>query len=248
MSDSSSPVLHLVHLEIDATSVLSDELTQRLGRACDEVEDASTPAVLLLHLRGAATLPVEASWPGPVNLDVIGRWEKAMRRFERLEGVSLACIDNACTAGMLDLLLAVDRRIAVPGASIRMHSRGEAAWPSMAMRRMSTRMGIDAARTVFLFETQLGCARMAQLGVVDQVSEDAQGAIGAWLASLAEVDLQALPGRRLLLLEGAAHSYEQAVGQHLAACDMELRRRQRRLAAQATAEHPHGTCMPMASA
>ncbi|WP_045767303.1 enoyl-CoA-hydratase DpgB [Xanthomonas albilineans] len=246
MKHLSNPALHVVHLDIDATSMLSEALIQRISLACDEVEDTAMPAVLLLHLRGTATLPADVSWPGLVSLDVVGRWEKAMRRFERLEGLSLACIENACTAGMLDVLLAVDRSIAMPGASIHMHS-GEAAWPSMAMRRMSTHLGIGAARAVFLFETQLDCARMAQLGVVDQVSDDPQGLISTWLASLAGVDMQVLPSRRLLLLEGAAHSYEQAVGQHLAACDMELRRRQRRVAQQTPAEHAQDTCVRMAS-
>ncbi|AKK67741.1 enoyl-CoA-hydratase DpgB [Xanthomonas translucens] len=247
MSDPSSPVLHLVHLDIDAASALNDEQIQRLTDACDEVEDAATPAILILHLRGTAKPPAAACWPGAVSLDLVNRWEKAMRRFERLDGLSLAWIENACSAGMLDLLLAVDQRIAAPTASICVHS-GEAAWPSMAMRRMSTRLGMGAARAVFLFQTQLCCARMAQLGVVDQVSDDGQGAIVAWLASLAGVDVQVLPSRRLLLLEGAAHSYEQAVGQHLAACDVELRRRQLRALQHAAAECGHDAPAQMVSA
>ncbi|AUJ12667.1 enoyl-CoA hydratase [Xanthomonas oryzae pv. oryzae] len=235
MSDPANPELHLVHLKIDAASALSDDQIQRLTRACDAVEDASAPAVLILHLRGTTAPSAAARWPGTVSLDLVGRWEKAMRRFERLQGLSLAWIEDTCSAGMLDLLLATDQRIATPTASICMHS-GEAAWPGMAMRRMSTRLGMGAARAVFLFEMQLSSARMAQLGVVDQLSDDVQGAIAAWLATLADVDVQVLPSRRLLLLEGAAHSYEQALGQHLAACDVELRRRQLHALQHARAE------------
>ncbi|WP_022973004.1 enoyl-CoA-hydratase DpgB [Xanthomonas maliensis] len=226
MNTSSRPTLQLVHLHLDAASMMSDDLVQRLHAACDEVEDAVSPAVLILHLRGASMPLPGAVWPGPIHLDLVGRWEKAMRRFERLDGMSLAWIEDTCSAGMLDLLLAVDYRIAAPSASICMQS-SEGAWPSMAMRRMSTRVGIAQARSLFLFEARLAAARMAQLGVVDQLSDDPQEAIAEWQAALADIDVQMLPSRRLLLLESAAHSYEQAVGQHLAACDVELRRRQR---------------------
>lgn len=228
---SEAAIVRRVTLQIDGSAPLSDALLQALRGACDEVEDGGSSAVLCLYIGGGGGT---APWPGDVAVDKVNRWEQALRRLDRLDGVSVVVASQACGGGALDLLMAADYRVVTTDFKLENLCSAGASWPGMAMHRLANRHGAAAARRIFMFAGELAAAQALQLGLVDEVADDPAHAADALLATLWGRDLSALAARRLLIAESIGRVYEESIGAHLAACDVELRRRHAAAGAAAT--------------
>lgn len=231
--------LRIVRLGIDGRAALSEQLVAAIAAACDDLEDGKLPAVLRLHIRGGKD--AGEAWPGDVNVSVLHHWEQVLHRLERLQGVTVAVASGACGGAALELLLAADHRVAVPAFWLSVMSSEGASWPSMAVYRMVRRHGPSAARKLCMFTTRLQAADALELGVVDEIAPNAQQSADEFIAALAKFDVSALAARRLLIAESTLGSYEDRIGSHLAACDLELRRRR---AMSASLSEPCGVQPP----
>jgi isomerase DpgB len=230
-----APLPQVVTVDIDESAGLTGALIQRLELACDAVEDGAANGILEMRLRsGSQCTP---TWPGNVSLDTVHKWEKALRRLERLPGITLVVAEGRCGAGAIDLLAVADYRIA--GSGLRLYPRGvgAASWPGVAMYRVAARAGQSAARAVFMFGAEITATRAAGSGLADEVADDTQLARDAFVESLVGVDSKILASRRMIVLEGLGQSYERVVGLHLAACAAELRSRPAVEAAAAQTAH-----------
>ncbi|MGY0055414.1 enoyl-CoA-hydratase DpgB [Streptomyces sp. LZ34] len=210
------------------------ELTALVNAVCERTEDRAEQTVVVLEL-GAA--PADRSWPGEVSIHEVSRWERAVRRFERLAAVSIAVAAGTCGGPALDLLLATDYRIATPDARLLLPVTDGQFWPGMAVYRLVQHLGVARARRLVLWGHDLPARHAQEIGLIDEIGDDLDEAVrtaAVWLgrASAGEVAV-----RRQLLLEASSVSYEEALGVHLAACDRELRRTARR---QPPADGPAG--------
>lgn len=219
---SEAAMARTVRVDIDGCAPLSDELLQALHAACDEVEDGGSPAVLRLCIRGGEP---RTAWPGDVGVNEIHRWEKALRRLDLLDGVSVAVVSQACGAGAMELLMAADHRIADRTFSLEQLCAAGAGWPGMALHRVANRLGGAVGRRVSMFTTELKAPEALRLSLVDEVVDDAERAAEAFVAGLWGCDLGAMSARRLLVAESVGRDYQESLGTCLAACDVELRRR-----------------------
>lgn len=228
MNRDATPGLALVptvRVDIDGGGPLSEEFVERLRSACDQVEDASTPSVLELRIQGAAHASGVAAWPGEVHLNQVHRWEQLLRRLDRFDGVSVALASGVCGTAALDLLAAADHRIVSSDFRLRLLCGSGASWPGMALYRLANRNGPAAARRLFMFTGEVQAAQSVQLGLADEVAAEMEAARGTFIAALNGLELDVLPARRLLVAESLGRPYEESLGTHLAACDVELRRR-----------------------
>ncbi|MET3498355.1 enoyl-CoA-hydratase DpgB [Variovorax boronicumulans] len=214
--------LRLVHLDIDSGLPLSDDLASAVRAACDDVDDGPSPAVLLIRIRGT---DATVAWPGDVRVNQVNRWEQAMNRLSRLAGVSVAVVSGGCGGLALELLTAADHRIAAHDFRLDRLCAAGASWPGMALHRLVHRQGPCAARRLFVFPAPLQAAQALQLGVIDEVAANADEAADVFIEGLRGFDFAAVPARRLLIAESQQGTYEEVLGSHLAACDVELRRR-----------------------
>ena len=208
-----------MELEID-TSGLAD-LAARVGSACDQMEDeAGDGTVLVVRLSCG---PNDPRWPGEVNVAAVNRWERAVRRLERLDVPTVAVATGRCGGPALDVLLATDYRVAGGDLCLCLPRYRGRVWPGMALHRLANQLGAARARRLVLTGQDIRAERALSLGLVDEVSEDVDTAVTAAAALLGGLDVSV---RRQLVLEAASTSFEDALGTHLAACDRELRRRQ----------------------
>jgi isomerase DpgB len=208
-------------LEIDCTRSLT-ELTAVLTAVCARAEDRTGPAVIILRLHGMAV--GERSWPGPVGIQAVNRWERAVRRLERLASVCVAVASGTGRGPVLDLLLAADYRIVDADFRLLLPVNDSQFWPGMAVYRLANEIGLARARHLVLWGAEITAARAGEIGLVDEVSSDLAESVRVatvWLGRLAGPELAI---RRQLLLEAPGASFEDALGPHLAACDRELRR------------------------
>ncbi|WP_253776476.1 enoyl-CoA-hydratase DpgB [Goodfellowiella coeruleoviolacea] len=223
---SSSDVLagqDVLSLDVAGDGSLSQSLLLAVNEFCDRVQDAPAGTVAVLRVGGDRPAPA-ASWPGDVTIHAVNRWERALRRLERLGAVTVAVAAGRCTSPDIELLLATDYRIATPTTSLALPADTGEFWPGMLVHRLATQIGVARTRQLLLRAPELAAARAVELGLVDEIAEDVATAVERTVASLRAVRGPEFAIRRRLLLDAPTTSFEEALGVHLAACDRTLRR------------------------
>ncbi|MER7756438.1 enoyl-CoA-hydratase DpgB [Kitasatospora sp. NPDC097643] len=207
------------------TAPVSAALIGELNAVCDRVEDAADGDLLVLHLTagaaGAADGEAETHAEG---VHLINKWERALRRVERLPVATVVLADGVCTGAAAELLLATDYRIAGEGLRLRLPSAGGATWPGMALYRLATQLGVAGARRLALFGAEVDAPTALRAGLVDEVAADPAEALAARRTLFAGARHGDLAVRRRLLMDAAATGFDDALGSHLAAADRAQRR------------------------
>ncbi|MEW2620510.1 enoyl-CoA-hydratase DpgB [Streptomyces sp. NPDC048106] len=206
--------------EFDATRPLA-ELTAALNSLCDEAESERHGTALVLRLNVPS---VPARWPGETGVSAVNRWERAVRRLEKLDATTVVIAEGHCAGPALELLLAADVCIGVSGLTLGLPLNDGHFWPGMALYRLVRRLGAHRTRQLLLWDTDVSLARAVELGLVDRSAADAEAAehaAGLLTGHLADRETAL---RRQLIDEAETTEYDEALGIHLAACDRELRR------------------------
>ncbi|MDL5199793.1 enoyl-CoA-hydratase DpgB [Streptomyces sp. ALI-76-A] len=195
---------------------------QALNDLCDQAE--AKPGVAVVVLRIGGDKPRTGAWPGTAGTHDMNRWERAVRRLERLSAVSVAVARGTSCGPALDLLLAADYRIATADLRIVLPVNNGQFWPGMVMHRLVHQVGGAHARQLVLWGHDIPGKRALELGLVDEITTDVDQAVSAAAVMLGREAGHDKAMRRQLLLEASHTSFEEALGVHLAACDRELRR------------------------
>lgn len=209
------------YLEIDSGWALSPSLIASVEELCDNVEDTAADTAVVLRLGGAAD---DGGGPGDVGIHLVNKWERALRRLERLASVTIAVADGRCAGVALEALLSCDYRIGAPGLRLALPVAAGEPWPGMVVHRLANQLGVAKARQLVLFGSAISGARALELGILDEVTDDLDFAVEAQTTLARGVAGTELAIRRRLLMDATTTSFEDALGTHLAACDRTLRR------------------------
>ncbi|WSM37962.1 enoyl-CoA hydratase/isomerase family protein (plasmid) [Streptomyces cellulosae] len=208
-------------LRVDGARPPSAETAAAMNTLCDRAEDAASPAAVVLLLSGTPELP----WPAATGVQVVNKWERAVRRLERLEAVTVAIAEGDCGGLALDVLLATDFRLATADVRLVMADHDGAGWPGMALYRLVQQVGAARARRPALFGGTIPGSEGLDLHLIDEIVGDVPNGIGRAHQVAASRRGTELAIRRRLLEEASTATFEDALGRHLAACDRLLRRR-----------------------
>jgi isomerase DpgB len=201
---------------------LTPDLVADVEALADRAEDASTGAVAVIKVTGAA----DRAWPGDVGIHLVNKWERALRRLERVGVATVGVVTGECGGPAAEVLLSTDYRIATPDLTLRLPALGGQLWPGMVLHRLANQVGVAGVRQLALFGSAISADDAARLSLVDDVVEDVAKGLavaGNLLGGAAGTELAI---RRRLLLDAPTTSFEDALGTHLAACDRALRRSQ----------------------
>ncbi|MFI1971995.1 hypothetical protein BLA24_02470 [Streptomyces cinnamoneus] len=215
---------HRLALGVDTAQPLSEFLIGELDGLCDRIEDAGGSAVAVIRLGDATAVTPGTGWPGEVGIHLVNKWERALRRLERVGAVTVAVAAGAAGGPALEVLLACDYRIGGSAMRLSLPGRDGEPWPGMLVHRLANQLGPTRARHLVLFGGEISATQALQLGVLDDVVDDTDSAVAAKAASLTHLTGTELAVRRRLLLDATTTSFEEALGAHLAACDRALRR------------------------
>lgn len=208
-------------LAVDGSRPLSAESLAGLKAVCDAAEDGEAHDFLIVKVSGAPG----PDWADDLPVALVSKWERGLRRLERIPAVTIAVADGDCGGAALDALLAADYRIMSARARLILPVVAGATWPGMALYRLARQAaGTAPARRAVLFGTPIGAAAAQAIGVVDEVTGNPAAAIERAMAAAAAARGTELAIRRQLMEEALTTSYEDALGVHLAACDRALRR------------------------
>ncbi|MFJ8013292.1 enoyl-CoA-hydratase DpgB [Streptomyces sp. NPDC096339] len=210
----------MLTLTIDGTEPLSAATVKALDEVCDRAEDRPGSGVVTVHVTGTP----KPDWTSGLTVGLVTKWERVLRRLERLPMATVATASGDCGGPALDAFLAADLRIATPGTRLVVALEGGATWPGMAVHRLAQQAGAAGVRRAVLFGAPIPAARALALGIVDELAEDTAGAAAAAAEIADGLSGKELAVRRRLLFDAVSTSFEEALGQHLAACDRELRR------------------------
>lgn len=208
-----------LEIRIDGTRPLSASSVAAVSAVCDRAAEHGPGGIVIVHVSGAARDPAA----GDLTVGLVSKWERALRRLERLPAVSLAVADGDCGGLALDVLLATDYRIATSSVRLLLPVLAGATWPGMALYRLTRQAGESAARRAVLLGTPITAAEALAMHLVDELTDHPAAALASATAGRGA----AFPGaelaiRRQLILEAPATSFEDALGAHLAACDRAL--------------------------
>jgi isomerase DpgB len=206
-------------IRVDGRCALSAELVTALGAVCDRAEDGGDRNAVILHVSGAPQEPSECD----VSVALVSKWERALRRLERLPAATISLASGECGGVALEVLLATDYRIGTASVRLLMPTRAGATWPGMVLYRLA-RQGAAAARRAVLFGLPIAAADAVAMHLIDELTTDTPGALVAAEQLAAAVPGAELAIRRQLMQDAQAVSFEDALGAHLAACDRLLRR------------------------
>lgn len=208
-------------LWVDSGQPLTQELIASVNRICDRLEDARDNRTAVIELVGGPSEP--GAWPGEVGIHSVNRWERAVRRLERLDASTVAVVQGRCGGAALELMLASDYRIATPSSRLEFDRQSGIVWPSMTLHRLVQQAGLARARKLALFGGVLTAKEAQAFDLVDEVAEEPGQALTWILDRLATMTSTEVRIRRQLVLEAVTASYDEAIGVHLSACDRALR-------------------------
>jgi isomerase DpgB len=215
----------IARIEIDGAGPLSSDLSRQLDGALDRAEDLGGAAILFIYVQGHQNAASLRTWPGQTDIQLVTKWERALRRIERFGSPTVVLAERACSAIALELLLVADRRLATRDFSMQCAIHGSNLWPGMALYRLSRQIGESRARKFLLDSSRILPEAALELNVIDEVIDHAV----IDHASQSELVMRYAPPedfavRRRLMQDSLFTSFDDALGAHLAACDRTLRR------------------------
>ncbi|WP_432841795.1 enoyl-CoA-hydratase DpgB [Dactylosporangium sp. CA-092794] len=208
-------------IHVDGGAPLTADAVAALAEVCDRAEDAGGRARVVAHVSGTP----DDTWPVGLSVAVVQKWERVVRRFERLPAPTIAVADGACAGAALDVLLAADYRVVTPATELIVATYDGATWPGMALYRLA-QCGPQTSgiRRAVLFGEPIPASDALAMHLVDRLTEDVDLAVTEASRAVAGVSGVELAIRRQLLADGSSSSFDEALGAHLAACDRLLRR------------------------
>lgn len=207
-------------LRIDGSKPLTLESVAAVEAACVAAESDTTTTMLPVQVTGTP----DKDWTHGLDVALVSKWERSLRRLERLGVTTVAVASGDCGGLALDVLLATDYRIATPDIRLSLLVDGEATWPGMAVFRLAQQSGGTRLRRAILFGAQLDAQESVELGLVDELTNDPATALTDAAEMVSGLSGGELAVRRQLMFDAATTSFEDALGRHLAACDRALRR------------------------
>lgn len=209
-------------LELNISDEVSiTNLTAQLNHICEQVEDRTQSIVILRFTNNAQQFQ---AWPGNVTIQDVNRWERSVRRLERLNALTIAVLSGAVGGPTLDLVLATDYRIATSDLRLKLPTNDCQVWPGMILHRLANQIGIGQSRRLLIGSHEISAQQALNIAMINEVTDSLSESLETAVSKLSLIADAELKVRRQLLLEATTTSFEDALGTYLAACDRELNR------------------------
>lgn len=206
-------------IRIDGRRPLSPELVTALQAVCAKAEDEGGRGPVLVHVSGSP----EESPDEQLSVGLVSKWERGLRRLERVPALTIAMASGDCGGVALDALLAADYRIATAPVRLLVPVDARGTWPGMALHRLVQQAGVAAVRRAVLLGVPIEADDALALHLIDELAPNAASMLTAAAKLAVDVVGTELAIRRQLMLDASVVGPEEALGAHLAACDRTLR-------------------------
>jgi isomerase DpgB len=207
----------LATIVVDGRRPVSQDLVNSIASACDRIEESTLGTIAVV----TSGYPVD---PGRVPVALVSKWERALRRLERLHRPTVGVATGTCGGTALDALLTTDVRIATAEVRLCLPVSEGLPWPGMASFRLAQQVPLARIRSAVLFGRPIDAIEASDWGLIDLLTDDPAVAFARTVDSLGITAHGDVAVRRQLMFESLGTSFDESLGAHLAACDRELRR------------------------
>jgi len=214
-ADHSYPQMDDLMIQVDGTRPPSAEVIADIDAACCAAEDCHEHGRMVVQVTGAPQYSVADE----LALALVSRWERALRRLERVPVTTIGVASGDCGGIALDALLATDYRIAATPVRLQLPVVAGATWPGLALYRLVQQAGVAAVRRTVLLGAPIEAREALALNLIDELTDNTAVALEA-VPSLSGPEIAI---RRQLMVDAAVVGFDDALGAHLAACDRVLR-------------------------
>ena len=156
-------------IRIDGSRPLDGAAIGRVDALCARVEDSAGHGVAVVRLTGVP----DGLWARDLTVAMVSRWERALRRLERLDVTTIAVATGDCGGVALDLLLATDYRIADSTLRLVLPGGAGGVWPGMALYRMANQIGVARTRSTVMRATPIPAGQALELQLIDEIADGA---------------------------------------------------------------------------
>ena len=204
-------------------NAINVQMVADLQQVCEFLEDeANDDVVVIRGANGAFSQGIDLrDFPPDAKPNVHGfnRWERVCRALERLPKVTLAAVDGECAGGGMQIAMACDVRVATDRSFFHLHEVRDGFLPGMGTFRLAKFIGLGRARWMALTGRQVIADEALRIGLVDHVCAcaDLDRTVAAAIAEFGAVDNVAVELIRRLFDESFETSYEEFIGNFLAA-------------------------------
>lgn len=209
-----------VTLDIDGRRPVSAELVAEVEAFNARAADAACEPIAVIRLTGKPD-----QWRrGDLGVQLVNKWEQALRRLERLNVATVAIAEGEIGGVAVEALLSTDYRIGAADLMLNMSNDQVGVWPGMGVYRLASQVGIARVRRTVLFGAPVSAAKALEMSLLDEIATDPDAALASVVNLVTSYSGTELAIRRQLMLDATTTSFEDALGRHLAACDRALRR------------------------
>ncbi len=197
------------------------QMVKELTKVCNHLEDENPCQVVVL--KGSETCFSRGLHFGEFHdkraLDIHGfnKWEKICTRIERLPKVTISVLQGVVIGGGFQLSLVTDARIATGNLTMKLPEVKMGFLPGMAVFRLAKYVGMGMAKRIILRGEELNADRALELGLIDCICEDVEGAIQNCIDEFSPIHPRTVQLARRLINESFHDSNEDATGHFLAA-------------------------------
>ena len=148
-----------------------------LHLALDAVEEVADLRVVVISGIGSSFctgIDLNALAVGNIKIEWFQSWERAMRRIELLEPITIAKMQGYAIGGGLQIGLSCDLRIASEDAQFGLPAVLEALIPGLGAFRLPRFIGMGRAKRMILTGELVTAKQAIEIGLVDWVAEQGQ--------------------------------------------------------------------------
>jgi enoyl-CoA hydratase/carnithine racemase len=214
------PLAHITLNRPERLNAMDLAWIEGLNRAVDQLADR--PEVAVVVIRGAGR-----AFCAGLDLDMLEATsmppgfyegqERAFRKLELLDAISVAAIHGYCLGGGVQLAVACDLRVGSSDAVLGLPAVNEGLFPGLAPFRLPRLVGLGTAARLILSGETVDADEALRLGLVDyvvpagQFEADLQRILQTYLAA----PRLAVVGSKRLLRQAFTSTWEEAYAQSL---------------------------------
>ncbi len=166
---------HIAEVTLNRPEILNAEdwaMAHDFHAVLDELEKSKEIRAVILTGAGRAFssgIDLRQLSQGKLAIDWFRSFDRAMRRVEQLDALTVAKIRGYAIGGGLQIALACDLRVAAPDARLGLPAVMEALIPGMGTYRLPRFIGLGRARRMVLTGELIGAEEGLRIGLLDWV-------------------------------------------------------------------------------
>lgn len=152
-----------------------------------------------------------------LDVRVISKWEKIILAIERMQKITIAALQGQVSGAGIQLSLVCDYHICLTDTTFNFSAIKLGFLPGMALFRLAKYIGLGKAKKMLITGNIIDAKCAVDWGLCDEIADDLDFAVQNFLVGIQPIQIEPTIMARLLLNNSYHDSYEDEIGDYLAA-------------------------------